>query len=206
MIAIVAALALLLPGPVLAQTVYRCIDASGKVQFSDRLCDRTAVDAARVNARPNTLDASGEREQRLLRENEALRQQLQGGAAQAPATVGRTESDLQADRSNTYACRQAQQNLEAVASSVTARNGEARRAAEHRMRAACGMREPTQINVYQEAPQIVRRPPPPPRREPLPFVPGNYNQAAGGFTDTQGNFCPRVAGGLQCPNGFVPIN
>lgn len=189
-----------------AQLVYRCTDAAGKVQLSDKACGKDAVDGSRVLLRPNTLDTSGAREQQLREENARLREQMQqqrqGSGAQ---TTGRTEADLQADRSSSYECKQAQRGLEVAASSITAPNGEARRAAEQRMRAACGMREPTQINVYNEAPRVPVRPRPA-RQQPLPFVEGNYNPAAGGYTDTRGNFCTSVAGGLQCPNGFVPVN
>lgn len=200
---IVFAVAVLAAGAANAQLVYRCTDAAGKVQLSDKACGKEAVDGSRVHLRPNTLDTSGSRELQLRQENARLREQMQdqrqtGGGS---TTYGRTQADLQAERSNSHECKQAQRNLEVAASSITASNGEGRRAAEQKMRAACGMREPTQVNVYNQAPRAPVRP-----RTPLPFVQGNYNPAAGGFTDTQGNFCPRVAGGLQCPNGFVPIN
>lgn len=200
-----AAVVLVLASPcTLAQLVYRCTDAAGKVQLSDKACGKDAVDGSRVLLRPNTLDTSGAREQQLRDENAQLREQMQqqrqGGRVQS---TGRTEADLQADRSNSYECRQAQRGLEVAASSITATTGEARRAAEHRMRAACGMREPTQVNIYNEAPRTVR---PGARAAPLPYSPGNYHPAAGGYNDARGNFCPLVAGGMQCPQGFVPIN
>lgn len=198
------ALILALAGPsVHAQLIYRCTDAAGKVQLSDKACGKDAVDGSRVHLRPNTLDTSGARELQLREENARLREQIQQPQGGAGSSYGRTEADLQAERSNSYECKQAQRNHEVAASSVTAPNGAARRAAEQRMRAACGMREPTQVNVYNEAPQVTRRARPP---APLPFTPGNYNPAAGGYTDTRGRFCPQVAGGLQCPDGFVPIH
>lgn len=200
----VSAVILGLAGPCAhAQLIYRCTDAAGKVQLSDKACGKDAVDGSHVRLRPNSLDTSGARELQLREENARLREQMQQRQGGASSSYGRTEADLQAERSNSYECKQAQRNLEVAASSVTAPNGAARRAAEQRMRAACGMREPTQVNVYNEAPRITRRAGPP---APLPFTPGNYNRAAGGYTDTRGGFCPEVAGGMQCPGGFVPIH
>lgn len=54
--AIFTALALCV-GAALAQPVYRCTDATGKVTLSDRLCDNTTVDASRVRVRENTIGA-----------------------------------------------------------------------------------------------------------------------------------------------------
>lgn len=190
-----------------AQTVYRCTDATGKVELSDKACGKDAADGSRVRLRPNTLDTSEARELRLREENARLRDQLQQ-RQDGMRVNGRTEADLQAERSQSYECRQAQRNYEVAASSITARNGASRRSAEQQMRVACGMREPTQVNVYNETTRVVRTPLPaanPPPDPPKPFLPGNYNPAAGGFTDTEGNYCGRVAGGLRCPNGFVPV-
>lgn len=190
-----------------AQTVYRCTDATGKVELSDKACGKDAADGSRVRLRPNTLDTSEARELRLREENARLRDQLQQ-RQDGMRVNGRTDADLQAERSQSYECRQAQRNYEVAASSITARNGASRRSAEQQMRVACGMREPTQVNVYNETTRAVRTPLPtvnPPPDPPKPFLPGNYNPAAGGFTDTEGNYCGRVAGGLRCPNGFVPV-
>lgn len=179
-----------------AQLIYRCTDAAGKVQLSDKACGKDAVDGSRVLLRPNTLDTSGARELELRDENARLRQQMQQQRQNgATSSYGRTEADLQAERSNSYECRQAQRNLEAAASSITARNGQARRAAEQRMRAACGMREPTQVNVYH-APAPVRRPIPSTRG-------GFFNPSGDGYMSPQNEFCTRAPGGMNCPSGFV---
>lgn len=72
-----------------AQSVYRCTDAAGKVQLSDKACDSGAVEAARVRVRPNTLDASGEREHHLRLENDRLKRELADQKAAAAKSDAR---------------------------------------------------------------------------------------------------------------------
>lgn len=145
-----AASALIAMIPAGAETVYRCFDAAGNTIYSDLPCSSLS-DAEQLNIRPNTVDTSGAREQRLKREIEALRNKNAALERERPVT-GRTPADLQAERSDSFACTEAKRAYEKEASLPTRRDNkdvlEARRVA---MYSACGMREPDRTEVNQES-------------------------------------------------------
>lgn len=141
-----AAVAAFIAAPATAQ-VYRCTDdTTGKVIYADTPCQRSAAGGV-VPIEQNTLDTSGSREQALKLEIKALRQRvdaLESGAA-APR-YGRTESDLHAERADSFACQQAKRSLDIEAGSGTSTRAsvEAKAAA---MRIACGVREPDRVEI-----------------------------------------------------------
>jgi len=177
-----------------AQQFYRCTDSAGKVTLSDKVCDSGAADASRFVLKPNTLDSSEGRAQDLRQVNEPL-QNRQQDAAQGQQ-FGRTAADLQAERSNSYECRRATKDFETTSSSVTS-GGRGNQAAEQAMRVACGMREPSQVNVYNGGSGGARRR--------FAAAGGYYTPAAGGYISPRGEFCPDAIGGVACANGFVPV-
>ena len=137
--------ALLLP-LLSAAEVFRC-DAGGKVEYSDAPC--TAGNSRVVLVNQNVFPGPAARERELADENRRLRQQLDASLAAPPATTGRTDADLAAEKSGSYECARARRNYEVTASSY--RNTEADELAVY---IACGIRPPERI-VAAGAVQVV---------------------------------------------------
>ena len=174
--------------PMQAQTIYRCQSPSGQVLFSDEPCPAGSR-VERVNAQPNSIDTSSDRARSL------------SSAPPAPATAPAREvtrsdaADVAADRSQSYACRQAQRDYEVTASSTSNPPAliEAKRSA---MFAACGLREPDRAPT-EVAPVIVPVPvlvpsrpvvrprpqPQPPGPQPCPAYPGDLRRCGPGGAD-----------------------
>lgn len=172
--------------------VYRCVDeASGTVRFSDRACGPGEHGGSQV-VRPNTLDASGAREQALRSEIRQLREQLeaQERRVQAQPATGLTQPDLQAQRIDGWACQQARRSYELAAGSLLQNQAdiEMKRSA---MYGACGMREPdrTEVNVNTNT-QVETGG----RYGPHPGPSVISNCDSGGCWDTRGQRYPRGAG------------
>ncbi len=64
-----------LHSPSLTAQVHKCVNAQGKVEFSDQPCSADSK-GGRVQVEPNIIDSSGLREQALKAENQRLRDQL----------------------------------------------------------------------------------------------------------------------------------
>lgn len=102
-----------------------------------------------IDLGPNATVTPGAREQALQREIQRLRADLersqtqQESAASAP-TIGRTDADLRAEQSRSRECQQATRSYELSANSIKKTGVDQKRQA---MYAACGMREPEQINI-----------------------------------------------------------
>lgn len=124
-------------GSVEAAEVFKCTNASGKVEFTDAPCGAKQTSAV-VDARPNSLDNSAVREQLLKIENKALQDKL-AAALPAPATSMQGQTDFA--RSDTPACRSAKRDVEAAATSVE-NNRALIRVRQSAMYIACGVREP----------------------------------------------------------------
>ena len=120
-----------------AAEVFKCTNASGKVEFTDAPCGAKQASAV-IDARPNSLDNSAVREQLLKIENRALQDKLASTQA-AAATSMQGQTDFA--RSDTPACRTARRDVEAAATSVE-NNRALIRARQSAMYVACGVREP----------------------------------------------------------------
>lgn len=124
--------------------VFKCVEErTGKISFSDVPCH--GKDSGRVvDASPNTVDSSGSREQALRREVMELRDRMNRyeSASQASSTA----SSEQSSRIDTRACEQARRSYDIEAGSMTSNKAtvEAKRSA---MYGACGMQEPTRIEI-----------------------------------------------------------
>lgn len=130
-----------------AQTLYKCKSPSGSVQFTDAPC---AGGGEQIKARVGALDMSGSRELSLRQENERLREQLQQQqSAQATSAKGsqqRTQSDLQADRIDSFACEKAKRDYE-VTSNSRSNSQEIIEAKRSMMYGTCGIREPDRNTI-----------------------------------------------------------
>lgn len=137
---------LLVAGASQGAEVFKCTNASGKVEFTDAPCG-TAQKSAVVDARPNSLDNSAVREQLLKIGNRALQDKL---AATQPAAAVPLQAQTDPSRSDSPACRTAQRDAEIAATSIE-NNKQLIRARRSAMYVACGVREPdkqvTNINV-----------------------------------------------------------
>jgi len=176
-------------GALQAQTVYRCQSPSGQVLFSDEPCPAGSR-VERVNVQPNSIDASGDRARGWSSSPPAP------AAAPPRETVRSDTADAAAaDRSQSFACRQAQRDYEVTASSTANPPAliEAKRSA---MFAACGLREPDRapselgpVFVPVPVPVPVRpvvrpRPQPvPPGPPPCPAYPGDLRRCGPGGAD-----------------------
>ena len=117
--------------------VYRCKNAAGATEFSDAPCPKGSQGGS-VEVKPNVLDHSGAREQTLKAENQRLQEQL---AAQPTGAAG-TKTAAETPRAvDSFACKQAQRDLEVAASSI-AKVPATLRTRQTAMYAACGLREP----------------------------------------------------------------
>ena len=126
--------------------VFKCTNASGKVEFTDAPCE-PAQTSARVDARPHTLDNSAVREQLLQIENRSLQDKP---TAARPAAATPLQGPVEVARSDTPARRSAVRDVEAAATSVE-NNKALIRARQSAMHVVCGVREPdrqiTNVNV-----------------------------------------------------------
>lgn len=191
--------------------VFKCKeDGTGRVTFSDVPCHGKNAGGS-VELHENTLDTSGSREQALKREVRDLRERMESyeAAGSSRSQYGRTESDLQAERADTQACKEAKWSLEIEAGSMT-RSKTSVASKEAAMRSACGMREPDRVEIHNDFD----------RRGPSRSAPpgattitncdsggcwdsagGRYNRGAGNtyFPAAGGGACQMVAGRMQCP-------
>lgn len=137
---------LLASGVIQAAEVFKCTNASGKVEFTDAPCG-TNQKSAVMEARPNSLDNSAVREQLLKIENKSLQDKL---AATQPAPATLLQRQTESAQSDSPTCRAAQRDTEIAATSVES-NKELIRTRRSAMYVACGVREPdkqiTNINV-----------------------------------------------------------
>lgn len=190
--------------------VYQCRNAAGQLTYTDQPC-ASGNAGGRVEITPNAIDMSAGREAALREENQRLRQQLEQQQATPPAAaagVGRTAADLQAEKSSSPECRQAQREQELVAGSSAGPRRQ--RAAEQAMRLACGLPEPTREVVREvgpapyaapySVPLVIRPRPQPAPPQPLPAT----QPAVGGFVTSTGQFCANAVGGVACPTGNAP--
>ena len=156
--------------PLPAQTVYRCQSPSGQVLFSDEPCPAGSR-VERVNVQPNSIETSADRAR-------TLSSALPPSGVPLPREVTRSDAAdaAVADRSQSFACRQAQRDYEVTASSTANPPAliEAKRSA---MFAVCGLREPDRAPT-EVTPVIVPLPVPVPvrpvarpRPQPLPSGP-----------------------------------
>ncbi len=131
----------------LGQTHYKCQNSAGKVEFSDAPCSAD-LSQGRVRARANSLDSSGNRELMLRQENERLKEQLreQEKKTTASGAPQRTQSDLQAERIDQFACEKAKRDYEVTASSKF-NSVEIIEAKRSMMYGTCGMREPNRTST-----------------------------------------------------------
>ena len=131
---------------VVAAEVFKCTNSAGKVEFTDAPCG-TKQTSSVIDARPNSLDNSAVREQLLKIENRSLQEKL-SAAPPAPATSLQAQPDTA--RADSPACRSAQRDAEAAATSIE-NNRDLIRARRSSMYIACGVREPdkqiTNVNV-----------------------------------------------------------
>ncbi|WP_420094145.1 hypothetical protein [Parazoarcus communis] len=121
-------------------------DGSGKIVFSDVPC-HGKTSGRPVDASPNTIDASGSREQALRREVQELRERM--NKYESASQASRSPSDQQSPRIDSRACEQARRSYDIEAGSLMQNRAaiEAKRSA---MYGACGMREPTRIEIRNE--------------------------------------------------------
>lgn len=127
-----------------AQTYFKCIEPSGKINFSDRPCN-TIGQVTEHQQRTNSLDTSANREAMLRQENQALRERMSGlenGQTQQP--TGAQPSNPGAQVQNKMECERATGDYQSAAGSIKPNSAqiEARRSA---MFIACGQAEPAQV-------------------------------------------------------------
>ncbi len=128
-------------GDVAAQSVFKCLNAAGKIEFSDAPC-QGARTGARVQAQGNSIDSSGSRELQLRFENEQLKERLLDQERRAGASKGpRTQQDLQAERVDSFVCEKAKRDYEVTANSNSS-NPSIVQAKRSMMFGTCGMRGP----------------------------------------------------------------
>ncbi|MDO9597010.1 MAG: DUF4124 domain-containing protein [Azoarcus sp.] len=191
--------------------VYKCKeDSTGKVTFSDVPCHGKNAGGS-VNLHENTLDTSGSREQALKREIRDLQERMDSyeAAGSSRSQYGRTESDLQAERADSHACKQAKWSLDIEAGSMT-RNKASVASKEAAMRSACGMREPDRVEIHNEYGRRGSSRAAPPRATTITNCDsggcwdnagGRYNRGAGNtyFPAAGGGACQMINGRMQCP-------
>ncbi|NML47748.1 DUF4124 domain-containing protein [Ramlibacter sp. G-1-2-2] len=137
--------------------VFRCTSPGGKVEYSDAPCAPGSKDAHQVAPKATVDPAALQQENQRLRmqvleeENRRLKSEVaaarNAAAAPAPAgpVVGRTAADIQADRADSFACRQAKRDYEFALSSIGGRSTVP--AAKAAMYSACGLQPPSETTV-----------------------------------------------------------
>jgi hypothetical protein len=141
--------------------VYRCTNGAGKVEYSDAPCGSTAS-SSRLVVPPLSEEERLRRENEALRrkvleqENSQLRNEIQRRGAPPPVpiptqpqVVGRTDADLQAEKSNTSECARAKREYEVALSSITSKATVP--AAEMAMFSACGIRPPDRTVIIERS-------------------------------------------------------
>lgn len=135
--------------------VFRCTSAGGQVAYSDAPCAPGTAGSQLVapKALPDALALQRENERLHLQllEDENRRLKAEIAAARAASTnvavapaVGRTAADVQADRADSFECRQARRDYEFALSSISARTAPAARMAVY---SACGLQPPAETTV-----------------------------------------------------------
>ncbi|WP_369798999.1 DUF4124 domain-containing protein [Caenimonas sp. SL110] len=175
--------------------VSRCTTAAGKVEYTDGPCVNGTSRPVQVNQ--NSIPSSGHREQVLRDENERLRRQLEvnkiSSQPQLPtaantSALGRTESDLAAEKGGTMECARAKRNYEVATSSIQPnRNTDADELA---MYSACGIKPPDKTVINVTNVHLGRAPPNP-----------ITNCDSGGCWDSAGTRYNRSGGTLFGPRG-----
>jgi len=112
----VVAWGFLSPVTAVSQSYVKCTTAEGKVEFSDKPCPGPSK-AEQLNARPNSLDNSGFRENALRQENQALRARLADSPA-AQASPSPVEQAHTADKSTSRECTEARRSYDVAAGSI----------------------------------------------------------------------------------------
>lgn len=147
-------LALLIFSLTASAQVYRCTTPTGKTEYRDGPCVGSIGRA--VNIKPNTLPpfisnqpASSEDRRQARTEPEPEAARTQAVPSPPGQVIGRTDADLQAEKSGSIECTRAKRSYEVATSSIQQdRNVDAERLA---MYSACGMKPPDQtiISVTQ---------------------------------------------------------
>lgn len=144
-------------GDAAAQNVFKCLNSTGKIEFSDAPC-QGARPGVRVQAQGNSIDSSGSRELQLRFENEQLKERLLDQERRAASSKGpRTQQDLQAERVDSFACEKAKRDYEVTANSNSS-SPSIVQAKRSMMFGTCGMREPdnNSVNVDTRVNNFVR--------------------------------------------------
>jgi hypothetical protein len=110
-----------------AQQMYRCQNASGAFEYSDRPCVAATKEDV-VKVKPNTLDASQERALDRRENLHKARDQYQSRPYQPQQGAASNDS---------YACRKARENF-ATSQSANDRNGNALADAQRQVASNCG--------------------------------------------------------------------
>ena len=121
--------------------VVKCTTADGKVEYTDGVCASGIGRAISVNQ--NTLASSAVRE---LASKDETEQRTQLHSEAGAPILGRTESDLAAEKAGTVECARAKRNYEVAASSIQRNRNTA--ADELAMYSACGIKPPDKT-VYK---------------------------------------------------------
>ncbi len=147
--------------------ILKCVDTKGNVEFSNQSCQKGWT-RQELALKENTVNSSGAREQALLLENQRLKDQLQKSQAEAaaapthppaaaPAAPVLTEADLQAHRQRSPGCEDAARRYELAAGSI-APVPDLIAARRSTMFAACGIREPDNLQVITHVQSDAPRP------------------------------------------------
>lgn len=176
----------------------KCTGPDGKVTYSDVLCAGNSTSTS-VKPRDNTLDSSGQRESSLRLENQNLKERL-SNIEKSPtqqASTGRTQFDLQAEKSGSIECQRAKQDLEATASSISA-NSSVLKAKRSSMHITCGTQEAATVVVRQkaQAPAIITSCDAGGCWDNLG---GRYNGSGNTFVGPNGRICNRSGTMIECP-------
>lgn len=121
------AIALLVSSAACAQTAHKCRLANGQISYSDKPCAAHHA-GGRISLRQNSLDTS----QGYWQDVQLSEQRRSAAAAPEPLTA---PNPAQADRRNSWACRNAMRNLQVANSSLA---GEWDDAARQEAARACG--------------------------------------------------------------------
>lgn len=186
--------------------VIKCTDPrTGRVTFSDSPCasGQSGVEVAprrtpeEIQADQERADQANERKSRQQAEDRQRAAELTAAAPAAPAP-----QPQQSNPANSNACRQAQRDLETIASSITGSEEHRRNrinAATVRVNASCGM----QTEMIQPPSQVLVAPPryrpiAPPLVRPLPQP---IQQGPRNITGCDGATCRDAQGGIYHRNG-----
>ena len=127
------------PLTAVSQTYFKCTTAEGKIEFSDKQCSGPSK-AEQLNARSNSLDNSGLRENALRQENQALRARLADSPA-VQASSSPVEQAHTAEKSTSRECTQARRSYDVAAGSINPNKSQIQ-AERSKMFLSCGGVEP----------------------------------------------------------------